>query len=58
VWYLVERYGFWRIRRILKELKKERPLADVLSGEFHLKLPRLEAAWREWLPESLTKSVK
>ena len=48
--YLVERYGFWRIRRILTALADGGTLSDVLDQEFHLKPGRLEAAWREWLP--------
>jgi len=48
--YLVERYGFWRIRRVLKAIADGGTLSDVLNEEFHLKTGRLEAAWREWLP--------
>ena len=51
--YLVNRYGFWRIRRILKAIAEHKPWDEVLAQESHLKLSRLEAAWREWLPELL-----
>lgn len=50
VQHLVERYGFWRIRRILKAVADGGSLEAVLSREFHLKLERLEANWRAWLP--------
>lgn len=54
--YLVERYGFWRIRRILKALAVDTPFEQVLAGECHLPLNRLEAQWRKWLEETLAKS--
>lgn len=48
--YLVERYGFWRIRRILKAIADRASWDAALVGEFRLKLARLETNWREWLP--------
>ncbi len=51
--YLVSRYGFWRLRRVLKVLDEGRTLEAALEQEFHLKLTRLETLWREWLPELL-----
>lgn len=51
--YLVERYGFWRIRRLLKAIASGTSLEDALTQEFHLKLARLEASWQTWLPQSL-----
>ncbi len=53
VQYLVDRYGFWRIRRVLKALADGATLEDALSREFHLKPDRLEANWRAWLPQLL-----
>lgn len=55
--YLVERYGFWRIRRLLKAIKAGKPWDTVLVEELRLKLPRLEQHWREWLPNFLTKGA-
>lgn len=52
--YLIGRYGFWRIRRILKAIAEGAPWEDVLTKELRLKLNRLEANWREWLPTLLT----
>ena len=51
VGYLVDRYGFWRIRRVLKTLAEGEPLEQVLAKEYHLKLDRLERNWRQWLPK-------
>lgn len=47
--YLAERYGFWRIRRILKALGEGTSLEAALSKEFSLKLTRVEENWRQWL---------
>ncbi len=52
--YLVTRYGFWRMRRVLKALAGGgQPLPEVLETEFRVKTARLEAQWLEWLPELL-----
>ncbi len=56
VQYLVERYGFWRIRRILKTVGEGTPLDDVLTKEFHITLRRLQSNWRDWLPRFLDRS--
>ena len=55
VHFLVTRYGFWRIRRVLKAISQGAPWENVLVAEYRLKPPRLEANWREWLPELLGK---
>ena len=52
--YLIGRYGFWRIRRILKAIADGAPWEEVLTKEIRLKLSRLETNWREWLPTLLT----
>jgi len=54
--YLVERYGFWRIRRILKSLADGASLEEAFTQEFHLKWSRLEASWQSWLPQWLGSS--
>ena len=51
--YLVERYGFWRMRRVLKALGEGQGWEEVLAQEYRLKLPRLETTWRDWLPDFL-----
>ena len=47
--YLVERYGFWRIRRLLQAVTTGTPLDVAMATEFHLKPTRLEDNWRIWL---------
>jgi tetratricopeptide (TPR) repeat protein len=54
--YVVQRYGFWRIRRILSGVAAGKPLEQVLSDELHLRFERLESTWRAWLPEFLNAS--
>ena len=53
VTYLVERYGFWRVRRLLKALGGGQPWDEAMAQEFHLKLARLEAEWGKELPAFL-----
>lgn len=54
--YLVDRYGFWRIRHLLKTIGQGESWEQAIVQEFHVKLARLEANWREWLPEFLKSS--
>lgn len=51
--YLVNRYGFWRIRNLLKRFAGGQAWDAACVEEFRLKLPRLESNWRETLPEAL-----
>ena len=53
--YLVERFSFWRIRRVLKALGDGQPWDAALAAELRTKAPRLESQWRQWLPEFLAK---
>jgi len=55
VTYLVERYGFWRMRRLLKAVADGQMLEDALADEFHQPLARIERHWREWLPNFLKR---
>jgi len=52
--YLVERYGFWRVRRVLQALLDGTALEAALEQEYHLKLDRLETDWRAWLSGQLS----
>ncbi len=52
--YLVERYGFWKIRRILKAIAEGKPWEQVFAEECHVKLSRLEANWRDGLTKWLS----
>lgn len=54
--YLVERYGFWRLRRLLKAAGSGQPFANLLTQELHMKPDRLERAWRTWLPQFLGRT--
>ena len=47
--YLVERYGWWRIRRLLKALADHTPLETAMQAEFRQEPSRLETEWRKWL---------
>ena len=49
--YLVERYGFWRLRRVLKAFLDGATVEEALVREYRLKLGRLEADWRKWLQD-------
>ncbi|MBI3324430.1 MAG: tetratricopeptide repeat protein [Candidatus Omnitrophica bacterium] len=51
--YLVERYGFWRIRQILKAFAKQTPAETVLPAQLHAKWPKLQAEWLAWLRATL-----
>ncbi len=53
--YLVERYGFWRMRRLIKALASEVLLEKALTDEFRTKPARLQSEWRKWLDELLAK---
>ncbi|OGX29055.1 MAG: hypothetical protein A3B78_03400 [Omnitrophica WOR_2 bacterium RIFCSPHIGHO2_02_FULL_67_20] len=51
--YLTSRYGFWRVRRLLKAVGGGQGWEAAFADEFRMKLPRLERQWLEWLPEFL-----
>ena len=51
--YLIERYGLWRVRQILKAVNDGGSINDILTAQLHAKLPRLEDNWREWLRTTL-----
>jgi hypothetical protein len=51
--YLVERYGMWRIRRLVKAFSGGGEWDAVLKEEYRLKPASLEQAWRAWLAEWL-----
>ena len=44
--YLIERYGFWKINVILRELKKGRGWKDVFEDEFLMPISELEQEWK------------
>ncbi len=53
--HLVTRFGFWRIRRVLKSIAGGQPWDQALSAEYRQKPDRLETQWRTWLPELLAQ---
>jgi hypothetical protein len=48
--YLADRYGFWRLRKIIAQTGEGIPVETSLAKEFKISLERLERNWREWLP--------
>jgi hypothetical protein len=54
--YLITRYGFWRIRRVLKAVADEQSWEAVLKREFHATPERFEKDWLRWLPDFLAGS--
>lgn len=54
--YLVERYGFWRMRRLLKALAEDMPIDDALASEYRVSSSRLETNWQRWLKERLAQA--
>jgi len=49
--YLVTRYGWWRMRKIISGLQAGQDWRQVFSNQLHVKLPKLESEWRQQLPE-------
>lgn len=54
--YLVERYGFWRVRRLLKAINEGQAWDAALTAEYRLKLKTLESNWQTWLSEFLSRT--
>ncbi len=52
--YLVDKYGFWRMRRLLKTLNEGQLFEAAFQAEYRLPIAKLEKAWLAWLPEWLT----
>ena len=56
--YLIERYSFWRIKRILKAVGSgETSFDEAFQAHYRLKPARLEEQWWEWLLETLSTST-
>lgn len=51
--YLVDRYGFWRIRRVLKAMAEGTSWDAAFATEFRMKTSKLETSWRDWVPALL-----
>ncbi len=51
---LMNRYGFWRIRKLLQAIADGQPWEEAMAERFRRKLPRLEADWKDSLPALLS----
>ncbi len=49
VTYLMDTYGAWRLKRLLKRMGEGTPADEALMQEFRLTRSRLEAQWLAWL---------
>ncbi len=48
--YLVQRYGFWHMPRLLKQISQGVSFEEALRREFKSSAERLEKDWKRWLP--------
>lgn len=51
--YLIDRYGMWRVRKLLKAIAAGQSWDAAMADELNIKLTRLEQNWREVLPQHL-----
>lgn len=51
--YLINRYGLWRLTRILKQLGRGEELEAAVRGELHAALPMLYKRWWDNVPVQL-----
>ena len=49
--YLVQRYGFWRLRKILTAVSESQAVEEAITEEFHVSQARLQKDWRAWLSD-------
>ena len=48
--YLAQRYGFWHMPRLLKQMAQGASFEEALKQEFKSPAQRLEKEWKRWLP--------
>jgi len=48
--YLAQRYGFWHMPRLLKQMAQGVSFEEALEQEFKSPAKRLEKDWKRWLP--------
>ncbi len=48
--YLAQRYGFWHMPRLLKQMAQGASFEEALQQEFKSPSERLEKDWKRWLP--------
>lgn len=56
--FLIQRYGFWRMRQLLDALNEGTPIIRALEEEYNSPVERLEKSWQLWLPKFLAKRGK
>lgn len=57
VGYLIERYGWWKIKQLLADFKADKPLEQVLKERLYLTVPQLERHWLEYLQQHPSQGV-
>jgi len=45
--YLIERYGLWRVRKVLEKLKQGKKIEEAFQEVFYWRLEQIEKEWRE-----------
>jgi hypothetical protein len=48
--YLAQRYGFWHMPQLLKQMAQGTSFEEALKQEFKNPPERLEKEWKRWLP--------
>lgn len=56
VTYLAQKYRFYRIRRVLEAIGKDKQVDEAFYDEFRLTMPQLEQRWKQWLPGFVSNS--
>ncbi len=54
--YLAARFGFWKMRQLLKAIDAGTPLDEALTSTYRNPVTRLEKQWRAWLDEQLAST--
>lgn len=50
VTYLVQKFRFYRVRRVLESIGEDKTVDEAFDDEFRLTMPQLEQRWKRWLP--------
>lgn len=50
--FLIERYSFWHIQKVLGQIKDGKKMEDILKDIFRLNWPELEKRWLDYLKNS------
>ena len=50
VTFLVQKYHFYRIRKVLEAIGNGETLEDAFKDELRISMAQLEARWKQWLP--------